>query len=298
MAHSHKHGHINEQRTLWAAVLTGGFMLVEVAGGLLAGSLALLADAAHMLTDSASLVLAWLAFRIARRPADWRRTYGFERFQVLAAFVNGLTLLFMVAWIVFEAISRFFEPVEVLGTPMLVVAALGLLVNLVAFWILHGAERDNLNIRGALLHVLGDLLGSVAALVAALVILTTGWTPIDPLLSLLVALLILRSAWKLLRESAHVLLEAAPNQLDVREIGPDLVANIKEVENIHHVHAWSLTGQHAMLTLHARIIDCASPDTVIATIKTRLQTRFKIGHATVEIERDHCADQVQPAKPD
>jgi cobalt-zinc-cadmium efflux system protein len=201
MAHSHSHSHThthhheynNEQRTLWAALLTGGFMFAEIIGGLAAGSLALLADAAHMLTDASSLALAYFAFRIARRPTDWKRTYGFERFQILVAFANGLTLFFIIVWIAYEAVQRFFQPVEVMGGTLLVIAGLGLIVNLLAFWILHGGDRDNLNMRGASLHVLGDLLGSVAALIAGAVILLTGWTPIDPLLSLLVALILLRS---------------------------------------------------------------------------------------------------------
>src|SRR5947207_2201880 len=207
--HDHAaHGHAsNEQRVGWAALLTGAFMLVEAAGGVLAGSLALLADAGHMLTDAASLTLAWLAFRIARRPADWRRTYGFHRFQVLAAYSNGLALFFIAVAICYEAIHRVREPVEILAGPMLAVAVIGLLVNLAAFFVLHGAERGNLNVKGAMLHVLGDLLGSAAAIIAALVILATGWTPIDPLLSVLVAVLILRSAWVLVSASGHILLQ-------------------------------------------------------------------------------------------
>src|SRR5436190_176363 len=218
--HDHAaHGHAsNESRVGWAALLTGGFMLVEATGGLLSGSLALLADAGHMLTDAASLTLAWLAFRIAHRPADWQRTYGFLRFQVLAAYSNGLTLAFIAIAIVYAAIKRLYEPTEVLAGPMLAIAILGLLVNLIAFRILHGAERDNVNIKGAMLHVMGDVLGSVAAIAAALVILWTGWTPIDPLLSALVAILILRSAWLLVRESGHILLEGAPVDLDVRTL--------------------------------------------------------------------------------
>ena len=203
---------------LLALVLTGGFMVVEVIGGLAAGSLALLADAGHMLTDTLSLALAFVAFRIGRWPHDARRTYGYHRFQVLAAFVNGLTLVAIVGWIAIEAIRRLLEPVEVLGGLMLAVAVIGLVVNIAAFAILHGGDRRNLNLRGAALHVLADMLGSVAAIVAALVISITGWMPIDPLLSLLVVLLILRSAWFLLRRSGHILLEGAPEWLDEAEL--------------------------------------------------------------------------------
>src|SRR5690606_9058832 len=172
MVHSH---HRNETRTLQAALLTGGFMIAEAIGGVLSGSLALIADAAHMLTDTASLTLAWLAFRFARRPADASLTYGFGRLQIHVAFTHGHSLFFIIGWIVFEAISRLMSPVEVLGDVMFGVAVAGLAVNVAAFWLLHGADRENLNIRGALLHVAGDLLGSIAALVASLVILATGW---------------------------------------------------------------------------------------------------------------------------
>ncbi|WP_022696940.1 cation diffusion facilitator family transporter [Euryhalocaulis caribicus] len=292
MGHGHAHHHHahNEARTLIAAGLTGSFMLAEVVGGVLFGSLALLADAGHMLTDFVSLSLAFFAFRLSRRPADWKRTYGYDRFQVLAAFVNGVALLVIVAWIVVEAIRRFAEPVEVAGLGLMAVAGLGLLVNIAAFLALHGADRDNLNIRGATLHVLGDLLGSVAALIAGMVIWMTGWTPIDPLLSLLVAVLILRSAWGLTKDSARILLEAAPKDLDVRHIAPDLMEAIPEVEDVHHVHAWSITEGKAMITLHARVPVGSMPDPIAAAIKARLAERFHITHATVEIECEGCAD--------
>jgi len=296
--HGHQgHGHArNQQRVGWAALLTGGFMLAEVAGGVIAGSLALLADAGHMLTDAAALTLAWLAFRFARRPHDSTRTYGFHRFQVLAAYSNGLTLFFIAIAIVYEAVHRLREPVVVLGGPMLAVAVLGLAVNIAAFLALQGAERDNLNVRGALLHVAGDLLGSGAAILAALVILWTGWTPIDPLLSVLVALLILRSAWFLVRESGHILLEAAPRELDVDAMRHDLAAAIPGVQDIHHVHAWSLTQDRPMVTLHARIADTADTGEaarISAAIKAHLRARYGITHATVEIECEHCADAGQ-----
>src|SRR5690606_34074649 len=173
------HHHESDQRRVQIAlVLTGLFMLVEVAGGLLSGSLALLADAGHMLTDTMALALAAVAFRVAARPADAKRSFGYHRFQILAAFVNGLTLIVIVGWILVEAVQRFMNPTAVTGGLMLVVAAAGLLVNVVVFTILHRGDQENLNMRGAALHVLGDMLGSIAAIVAAIVILATGWTPI------------------------------------------------------------------------------------------------------------------------
>jgi cobalt-zinc-cadmium efflux system protein len=282
--HDHSHGSDSERRVLLALVLTGGFMVVEVIGGLAAGSLALLADAGHMLTDTLSLALAFVAFRIGRWPHDTRRTYGYHRFQVLAAFINGLTLIAIVGWIAIEAVRRLLEPVEVLGGLMLAVAVVGLVVNLAAFAILHGGDRQNLNLRGAALHVLADLLGSVAAIVAALVIAITGWMPIDPLLSLLVAGLILRSAWFLLRRSGHILLEGAPDWLDEAELRDALVAAVPAVREVHHVHAWMLTIERPLLTLHARVAPGVDQQEALHAIHRALAERFGIEHATVQIE--------------
>ncbi len=283
-------GNLNARSLGWAALLTCGFMVAEAIAGVISGSLALIADAGHMLADSASLALAWLAIWMSRKPPDQRRTYGSHRFQVLAAYSNGLTLFFIAAAITWEAVHRLREPTEVLGGPMLVVAILGLLVNIVAFFVLHGAESKDLNVRGAILHVVGDMLGSVAAMVAAIVILWTGWTPIDPLLSVLVACIILRSAWFLVRELGHILLEGAPDHLDIDKIRADLETAIPGVENVHHVHAWSLTQDKPMLTLHARIADLSDSERVTLAIGARLRERFGVDHVTVQIECATCTD--------
>ena len=219
--HNHAHG-ANSRAVGIAALLTFGFMLVEVVGGLWAGSLALLADAGHMLTDVAALGMSWLGFWFARRPADAQRTYGFDRVSVLAAFVNGLALFLVAIFIVVEAVRRFADPQPVVGGVMLVVASLGLLVNVGVFWALSRGDRENLNLRAAILHVAGDLLGSVAAMVAGGVILWTGWTPIDPILSVLVSVIILRAAWRVTAESGHILLEGSPGRLDTRAVRADL----------------------------------------------------------------------------
>ncbi len=271
-------------------LLTGAFMLVEVAGGLLSGSLALLADAGHMLTDTAALCFAWLAFRLARRPADAQRSYGYHRYQVLAAFVNGVVLIAIVTWIVIEAVERIREPAEILGGLMLAVAVAGLAVNVIAFGILHGGSRENLNVRGALLHVLGDLLGSLAAIIAATVIILTGWTPIDPLLSVLVALLILRSAWALVRQSTHVLLEGTPAEIDVARLKAELVDRVPEVEDVHHVHVWTLASGKLVMTLHAHVRDGADGEHVLRTILSLCRERFGVEHVTVQIEHGRCVD--------
>ena len=291
MSHDHSHqGHANEKRLGAAALLTGAFMLAEIAGGLVSGSLALLADAGHMLTDFAALALAWFAFRLARRPADWRRTYGYDRFQILVAFTNGLALFAIAAWILIEAWQRLADPRPVLGGIMMIVAVAGLAVNLIALRLLHGAEQDNLNVRGAAVHVMGDLLGSLAAIIAAGVILTTGWTPIDPLLSVLVALIILRSAWLVVREAGHILLENAPRELDSRDIAAAITSSVDAVRDVHHIHLWAITQKRQMITLHVKIASQADGPDVVKAVKSLLRERFRLDHATVEIEYDTCPD--------
>lgn len=290
MAH-HDHSDGNLRRVVFALCLTGTFMVVEVIGGLLSGSLALLADAGHMLTDTMALGLAAAAFHVSKRAPDARLTFGYQRFQILAAFVNGLTLIVIVGWILFEAVQRFLEPSDILGPTMLAVASAGLVVNVLAFIVLHGGDQQNLNIRGAALHVVGDLLGSLAAMVAALVIIGTGWLPIDPLLSVAVALLVLRSAWILVRRSAHVLLEGAPEWLDVGAMQTRICESVSGVSGVHHVHVWGLTPQDLMLTMHVNLEDAGpSPTSLIREVKALLRDEYGIGHSTIEIEYDDCAD--------
>jgi cobalt-zinc-cadmium efflux system protein len=285
--HGHDHSHLprNETKIAIAAALTGTFMLAEVIGGVISGSLALIADAGHMLTDFASLMLAWLGFRLARRPADWKRTYGFDRFSVLAAFVNGISLFAIAGWIMWEAVQRLSDPHEVLGGVMLWIALGGLAVNIIAFLVLtRGGEGDNLNVRAAALHVMGDLLGSVAALVAALVIIWTGWMPIDPILSVLVAVIILRSAWKVVAQSGHILLEGAPEGFDRRAVADDLRAEVPGVAEVRHVHAWSVTQERPMVTMVVDLDTGGDPAAAKAAIRARLKERHGIGHVTIEVE--------------
>jgi len=204
--------------------------------------------------------------------------------------VNGIALFAIAAWIVTEAVQRLYSPIEVHGAPMLWIAAAGLGVNFVSFFVLRSGDRDNLNIRAAILHVVGDLLGSVAAVIAALVILATGWTPIDPLLSIVVALIILRSAWRVVADSGHILLEGSPPHVDSRALREQLRAALPFVLDVHHVHAWSISQERPMVTLHARI--AANTDSAVAVreIKRLLAAEFRITHATVEIEYDACGD--------
>lgn len=282
----------NRGRVLAAAILTCGFMLAEAAGGFLTGSLALLADAGHMLTDSVALALAYVAYRMSEQPGTSRMTYGFDRMKVLVAYTNGLTVLAIALWIVVEAIGRLMAPPPVLGAPMLVIAAAGLLVNVVVFFILHGGDRTSLNLRGAILHVIGDLLGSVAAIAAALIILATGWLPADPVLSMLVAVLLVTSAWRLMRESGLILLEGAPQDIDRNAIARDLATHAEGVAGVHHMHVWTLDGKQRLATLHAQLSADANPERTIAAIKERLGEAHDIHHATVEVETGSaCPDE-------
>ena len=285
----HDHSHApevsaaNERKVLISLILIATFMVVEVAGGLISGSLALIADAGHMLTDAAALALAYVAFRLGRRAADQRRTFGYARLEVVAGFVNALTLFAIIFWILYEAWQRFQEPYEILAGPMLGVAVAGLLVNVLVIWILTRGDAEHVNIRGALLHAIGDLLGSLGAVGAAIIIAYTGWTPIDPILSVLVALLILRSAWKLMKASLHILLEGAPEGVSAEAITAELGA-LPGVAGVRHVHVWSLTSGRALATLHVAPQNEAEARQVQAAVEDALRDRFGIDHATVAID--------------
>ena len=240
-----------------------------------------------MLTDSASLLLAIVAIRIGRRPADVRRTYGHRRYQPLAAFVNGQVLLLLTAWIVYESIIRLMHRPEVDGALMLKIAIIGGIANFAAFVALSGAK--SLNERSARAHVLSDLLGSAAATAAAGVILLKGWAVADPLLSLFVSALILRSAWRLTRESADILLEGVPAGFDVTRVETELVGHVPGLTSVHHVHVWTITGERPTVTLHAHIDPGASHHETISAIHTRLAQRLLVEHTTVQIEEGPCA---------
>lgn len=295
MAHrqdSHSHAtqdDSNARRLLLAFGVTAGFMVVEAIGGLISGSLALLADAGHMLTDSAALLFALLAVNFARRPPSTRHTFGWLRLTTLAAFVNAIALLFIIILIVWEAVQRFNHPQPVAGVTMMVIAVAGLLANVLAFWILHrGSEEKNLNVRAAALHVMGDLLGSVGAIIAALVIMITGWTPIDPILSVLVSCLVLRSAWSLLKESVNELLEGAPQSIDVAALKRNMRRSLPEVRDVHHVHVW-LVGEKPLMTLHVQVVPPHDHDALLDRIHHFLEEHYQIEHATVQMEYQPCS---------
>jgi cobalt-zinc-cadmium efflux system protein len=263
-------------------VLTAAFMVVEAVGGLLSGSLALLADAGHMLTDVAALGIAVLSQRVAQRPADDRRTYGFLRLEILAAFVNGAVLFALSVWIVVEAVHRLDSPQPIKGGLFAAVAAVGLVVNVVALRLLHGDAHHDLNTRGAYLHILGDLLGSVGALVAAGLVITTGWTLADPIVSIALSLLILVSAWRLLRESVDVLLEAVPAHIRMEEVEGRLRA-VPGICDVHDLHVWTVTSGVIAMSGHVVVPELADHPRVLAASHAAMGA-LGIGHATIQVE--------------
>lgn len=279
-----------ERKLLFAFVLTTVMMVAEVFGGFWSGSLALLADAGHMMVDSLALLLAVLSAWFAKRPADARRSYGYGRMEVLAGFVNALTQFALVAFIAYEAIERLFNPSPILSGVMFVVALIGLLVNVVVLRTLHGHAHDDVNVAGATLHVLGDLLGSVAAVLAALAVRWMGWLWADPMLSLLVSLLILNSAWRLLRRSAHILLEGVPEGMDTAEVTQALRTADVSIRDVHHLHVWQLASGSRMATLHAELHEPGDGAQALHAIQKVLNDRFGIQHVTVQIDPGACPD--------
>lgn len=273
------------RRLVAVVALTAGFMVVEALGGWLTGSLALLSDAGHMLADVAALSLALLAHRFARRPASPRNTYGFYRAEILAAFLNGVALVAATAWILVEAYARFRQPTPVAAGPMLVVAAAGLAVNLAAAAILSGG-RANLNVRGALLHVIADAFGSVGALAAGVAILLTGRTEADAIASAVIACLIFAAALGLVRASAHILLEGAPPHLDAELVAQELLAH-PGVLAVHDLHIWTLTSGFDALSGHLVVEPqlFGSQQMLLPAIERRLRERFGIEHTTLQVER-------------
>ena len=295
MPHSHDHDHFHagsRARLAFAFALTCLMLAVEALGGWWSGSLALLADAAHMLVDAGALALAWAAAVYALRPADARRSFGYARMEVLAGFVNALVQLLLVAGIVYEAIRRLLalENIHIQSGVMLVVAAAGLLVNAIVLRSLHGHDHDNLNTAGARLHVFGDLLGSVATVLAALLVRYLGWEWADPALSLLVSLLILRGAFVLLKRCSHILLEGVPEGVAPEEIRAALATADPAIAEVHHLHVWQIASGSRMATLHARLREGGNAQQALRSVQQVLRERFSITHATVQIESSDCFD--------
>jgi cobalt-zinc-cadmium efflux system protein len=285
--HDHGTGNANASALTKALALTGTFLVAEVIGGILTGSLALLSDAAHMMTDTAGLAIALAAVRIGARPADNRRTFGYKRFEILAAAFNALLLFGVAAYILYEGIKRFVEPSEIQSLPMLVIAALGLVVNLIAMRILDAGRTSSLNVKGAYLEVWSDMLGSVGVIAAALIIWLTGWTWVDPLVAIAIGFWVLPRTWVLFKETTNILLEGVPEGIDLDKLSARL-ASVPGVASIHDLHVWALTSGMPSLSAHLVLKDGSDPETTREAATEAMHEGFDIDHTTFQIERTDC----------
>ncbi|SIT74604.1 cation diffusion facilitator family transporter [Pontibacter indicus] len=286
--HGHSHSHTANKKTLTISlVIITAYMVIEVIGGLLTNSLALLADAGHMLSDAISLFIALMAFKFSSKVADYSKTYGYKRFEILAAVINGATLILISGYIIYEAIERFQHPAEIASSGMLLIAFIGLLVNALVAWIMmRGSDvKDNLNMRGAYLHVISDMLGSVGAILAALLIMFFGWVWADPLASVIVSLLVLRSGFLVTKSSVHVLMEGTPENVEIEKVKAKIL-NTAGVKGIHDLHIWTITSGLNALTCHA-IVDekmtIGESEVMLRKIEHELE-HFNIQHVTIQLE--------------
>lgn len=286
--HTHSAAAKNKRRLELVLALTAAYMVAEFIAGWLTQSLALIADAGHMLTDVAASALALFAIRMAERPATPERTYGYYRMEILAALVNGVVLIGIAFYILYEAYGRFRNPAEVASGPMLVVAVGGLLINLLGLRLLHAAAKESLNMKGAYLELLSDMLASVAVIAAAIVMLTTGWYYADPIISAGIAVFILPRTWMLLRDAVGVLLEGTPADVNVAALR-EAIADVHGVAGVHDLHVWSLTSGVNAMSVHAVLGDHALHDDVLAAVQKRVSAEFNIHHATVQVECEGCA---------
>lgn len=290
MSHGHSHSPAskNKRRLAIVLALTGAYLLTEVIGGLLTHSLALLADAGHMLTDVAGLGLALLAIRFAERPATPERTYGFYRIEILAALTNGVVLIGIALYILFEAYQRFRNPPVVQSGMMLVIAVIGLLVNVLGIFLLRAASEESLNMKAAYFEVFYDMLASVGVIVAGIIMLSTGWYYADPIISAGIGIFILPRTWLLLRDAVGVLLEGTPADVNLAALREAIQA-VAGVAEVHDLHVWSLTSGVNAMSVHTVLADHALHDEVLAAVRHQVATDFKITHATVQVECKGCA---------
>jgi cobalt-zinc-cadmium efflux system protein len=297
VTHDHSHGHSHGEnpqnsRALAAALaITVAYTVAEVIGGLITGSLALLADAGHMLSDNFSLGLALFAFWLSAKPPTPDRSFGYKRAEILAALVNGVTLVAISIWIFYEAYRRFLAPPEILGGWMMAVAVMGLFVNVAAAWVLMRSEAESLNLQGALRHILADLAGSVGVIAAALVIVLTGWLYADPIISILIGFLVLASSWKLLRDSVSILLEQSPPGMDAEEVGRKMVS-LEGVEDVHDLHVWTITSGFPALAAHVLVGNDEDCHERRRELEKMIYREFGIEHTTLQVDHvgDHAAE--------
>ena len=285
----HGHQHRLQRKFRFAVVLTIFVLGIEIVGGILSNSLALLSDAAHVFSDSLSLIMSWLAIYLSTRPATSSRTYGYHRTEVFAAFINGVSLIAISGWIFYEATHRFMEPEPVKSKEMLVVATIGFIANMVIVWLFHGEGHKSLNVRSAVLHVIGDALASVGVIVGGVVMYWTGWFIVDPILSGGIGIIILIGAFRVTKEAVHILLEASPKHADAHKVAACINA-IDSVKDVHDMHIWSLCSNYLALSTHVSIDEDASRSSheLRQEINDKLQTQFGIFHTTIQIEQVGC----------
>lgn len=291
--HSHHDHAANRRRMLLTLGLVLVYMVAEVVGGLASGSLALLADAGHMLSDAGALVVSLLAMRIAQRPASQTHTFGYQRAEILAALGNAAVLVAISGVIVYEAIARLGAPPEVHGGVLLGIASGGLVINLIGLWLLHGGRSGSLNVRGAWLHVLGDALGSAGAIAAGVLIAAFGWRWADPVASILIAALVLYSAWSLMADTVRVLMQAVPGRIDLEALDRAL-NEIEGVIEVHDLHVWSLTSGRDVMSAHLTVASNNDRPLVVAAVKERLHDEFDLHHSTIQVD---CDGECEPCRP-
>ena len=272
-----------------ALALTSGFLIVEIAGATITGSLALLSDAAHMFTDVTALAIALAAVRIGRRAVDEHRSYGYQRFEILAAAFNALLLFAVAGYILYEAWQRFWSPPEVHATGMLVIATVGLVINFLALRLLAGGKEKSLNVQGAYLEVWSDLLGSAGVIVAAITIFLTGWQWLDPVVAVAIGLWVLPRTWKLLRQTTHILLEGTPANVDMVALR-SMIESTPGVKAIHDLHVWTLTSEQHVLTAHVVVDQSADRQRLLEALSARLMRQFGLTHTTLQLEDEPCGD--------
>ena len=290
--HNHGHQHHLQSKFRFALLFTGVVFLVEVVGGILSNSLALLSDAAHVLSDVLALTISWLAIYLSTRPATYSRTYGYHRTEVFAAFINGVSLIVISGWIFYEAVQRFRQPEPVQSLEMLIVAFIGFIANALIVWLFHGEGRRNLNVRSAMLHVIGDTLSSVAVIAGGGLMYWTNWYVVDPILSCIIALVILIGAWRVTKESTHILLEGSPRHADAQTVAKH-ICEIYPIKDVHDMHIWSLCSNYYALSVHVVMDDHTEESAyeLRQQINRELQIQFGIFHTTIQIERIACAQK-------
>lgn len=287
MGHSHshhQHHHATNKKVLfWSFIIIFSFMIIEAVGGILTNSLALLSDAGHMLSDAAALGLTLLAFKIGEKSITSNKTFGYKRFEIIAAFINGVTLMLISVFIFIEAFRRFAEPPEVSGS-MMIIAFIGLCVNILVAWLLmRGNTKENLNLKSALLHVMGDLLGSVGALIAGGFILLFNWHIADPIASVIVAVLIIISATRITKDSLHILMEGKPDYINIDTM-KDKLTSLSGVKDVHDIHVWSITSEFPSMSCHLLVYQDVDRDHLLQEASDLLRESYRISHSTIQIE--------------